>query len=112
MTKHWKKIQNFKETNDLSIYITNYIYQNELEKGCFSHDAAYTDSKYLAKRTVLDKILKDISKEIAPNLKYDGYQRELASMVCRFFINKIKSGARATSNTGASGSSRVTHTTV
>ena len=38
-TKHEKRIQKFKETGD-----TNYIYKNELDKACFVHDAAYSDS--------------------------------------------------------------------
>ena len=29
---------------------------NELDKACFVHDAAYSDSKDLKKRTVADKI--------------------------------------------------------
>ena len=29
---------------------------NELDKACFTHDAAYSDSKYLTKRTAADKI--------------------------------------------------------
>ena len=48
-----KGIQKFKETGD-----TNYIYKNELDKACFVHDAAYSDSKDLTKRTIADKILK------------------------------------------------------
>ena len=50
-TKHEQRIQKFKETGD-----TNYVYKNELDKGCFLHDAAYSDSKDLTKRTVADKI--------------------------------------------------------
>ena len=50
--KHKQRIQKFKETDD-----TNYIYKNELGKACFVHGAAYSDSKYLTKRTVADKIL-------------------------------------------------------
>ena len=50
-TKHEQIIQKFKETGD-----TNYIYKNELDKACFVHDAAYSDSKDLTKRTVADKI--------------------------------------------------------
>ena len=53
-TKHKQRIQKFKETGD-----TNYIYKNELDKACFDHDAAYSDSKDLTKRTVADKILRD-----------------------------------------------------
>ena len=58
--------EKFKETGDL-----NCIYKNELDKAYFVHDAAYSDSKDLAKRTVLDKILKDRAYEIAINPKYD-----------------------------------------
>ena len=42
----------FKETGDL-----NYVYKNELDKVSFAHDAAYTDSKYLAKGMSSDKVL-------------------------------------------------------
>ena len=35
---------------------TIYIYKNELDKACFVHDAAYSDSKDLTKRTIADKI--------------------------------------------------------
>ena len=51
-TKHKQRIQKFKETGD-----TNYIYKNELGKACFTHDAAYSDSKDLTTRTIADKIL-------------------------------------------------------
>ena len=89
-TKHKQRIQKFKETGD-----TNYIYKNELDKACFAHDAAYSDSKDLIKRTVADKILKNRAFNIAKNLKYDGYQRRLASMIYRFFDKKSKrSGAK------------------
>ena len=44
-TKHEQRIQKFKETGD-----TNYIYKNELDKACFVHDAAYSDSKDLIKK--------------------------------------------------------------
>ena len=52
-TKHKERIQKFKETGD-----TNYIYKNELDKTCFAHEAAYSDSKDLTKRTIADKIYK------------------------------------------------------
>ena len=59
-TKHKQRIQKFKETGD-----TNYIYKNELDKACFAHDAAYSDSNDLIKRTVADKILKNKAFDIA-----------------------------------------------
>ena len=51
---------------------------------------AYGDFKDLERRTQLDKVLKDKSFEIASNPKYDGYQRELASIVYKFFDKKSK----------------------
>ena len=84
-TKHKQRIQKFKGTGD-----TNYIYKNELDKTCFAHDAAYSDSKDLTKRTVANKILKNKAFNIAKNPKYDGYQRGLASMVYKFFDKKSK----------------------
>ena len=45
-------------------------------------------SKDLAKRTSLDKILKDMAYKITINPRYDGYQRGLASMVYKYFIEK------------------------
>ena len=47
---------------------------NKLDKACFDHDVAYSDSKDLAKRTISDKVLIDIAYEIATNPNYDGYQ--------------------------------------
>ena len=84
-TKHKQRIQKFKETGD-----TNYIYKNELDKACFTHDAAYSDSKDLTKRTAADKILRNRAFNIAKDPKYDGYQRVLASMVYKFFDKKSK----------------------
>ena len=85
LTKHKQRIQKFVQTGD-----TNYIYRNELGKACFRHDAAFSDSKDLAKRTQSDKVLKDKAFAIANNPKYDGYQRGLASMVYNFFDKKSK----------------------
>ena len=62
---------------------SQYIYQNELDKACFQHDMTYGDFKDLTRRkkNSSDKILHDKALNIARNLKYDGYQRGLASMV-------------------------------
>ena len=49
---------------------------------------AYGGFKDLAKRTTSDKVLRDKAFNIAKNSKYDGYQRELASMVYKFFDKK------------------------
>ena len=92
--KHKQRIQKFKETGD-----TNYIYKNELDKVCFAHDAAYSDSKDLTKRTVADKILRNRAFNIAKDQKYDGYQRGLASMVYKFFDKKCKGSREKYVNT-------------
>ena len=49
-TKHCERIEKFREKGNVK-----YFYRNELEKVCFSHDEAYSDSKDLAKRTISDK---------------------------------------------------------
>ena len=49
---------------------------------------AYEDFKYLAWRTVSDKVLRDKASNIAKNPKYDEYQRGLACMVYIFFIKR------------------------
>ena len=61
-TKHCKRIPKFRKTGNLK-----YIYKNELDKACFAHDAAYSDSNDLAKRTISDKILKNRACAIARN---------------------------------------------
>ena len=75
-TKNKERIQKFTETGD-----TSYISKNELDKACFQYHMAYLDFKDLKRRTAFDKILRDKAFNIAKNLKYDGYQRGLASMV-------------------------------
>ena len=81
--KQNEKIQKFKETGD-----TNCICKTELDKACFAHNAAYSYSKDLTKRTVAEKILRDKAFNIAKDPKYYGYQRGLASMVYKFFDKK------------------------
>ena len=63
-----KELKKLRETDNLK-----YLYRNELGKACFALDAAYSDSKDLAKRIILDKILKDRAYEIAIYRNYDGY---------------------------------------
>ena len=91
-TKNIKRIQKFKGTGD-----TSYIYKNELDKACFQHDMAYGDFKDLAKRTIVDKILRDKAFKIASDEKYDGYQKRLASMAYSFFDKKTKGSGIANS---------------
>ena len=81
----------------LQTEITDYIYKNDLDKACFQHDMAYRKYKDLNKRTQSDKVLKNKAFEIASNLKYDRYQRGLASMVFKFF-DKKSSGSGIMSN--------------
>ena len=92
-TKNKERIQKFKETGD-----TSYIYKNELNKACFQHDMAYGDFKDIKRRTASDKILRDKSFNIAKNLKYDGYQRSLTSMVYKFFDKKSAGGGIVNNN--------------
>ena len=87
VTKHLERIQKFRETGNLK-----HLYRNESDKAFFAHDAAYPDSNDLAKRTISDNILKDRAYKIARNRNYDGYQRELASMVYKVFDKKAGSG--------------------
>ena len=54
--------------------------------------------KDLAKRTASDNILKERAYKISINPKYDGYQRELASIVFTFFDNKTGSGPKTSVN--------------
>ena len=79
-TKYCERIQKIRETDNFK-----HLYRNESDKACFAHDATYSDSKGLAKRTISDKILKDRAYEIARNCKYE---RALASMVYKFFIKQ------------------------
>ena len=83
-----ERIKKFKQTG-----FSRYVYKNELHKACFQHDMAYGDFKDLKRRTAADNVLKDKAINIAKNLKYDGYQRGLASMVYKFFYKKIKAVA-------------------
>ena len=59
---------------------------------------AYGDFKYLARRTASDNVLRDKAFNIAKNPKNDGYQRGLASMVCKFF-DKRSAGSSVNTHT-------------
>ena len=67
-TKHHERIQKFRETGNLK-----HLYRNELDKACFAHGEAYSNSKDIANKTISNKILKDSAYEIAKNRKYDEY---------------------------------------
>ena len=51
---------------------------------------AYEGFKDLERRTAEDKVLRDKVFNIAKNSKYNRYQRDLASMVYKFFNKKSK----------------------
>ena len=94
-TKHKERITKFEQTGD-----TQYIYRNELDKACFQHDAAYADNKDLLNRTRADQSLRYKAYGIANNPQHDGYQRDLASMVYKFFDTKASSPDRKTVGSG------------
>ena len=79
-TKSKERIEKFMKTGN-----TDFIYRNDLDKGCFQHDMAYGESKDLAKRSQSDKVLSNKAFQIASNPKYDGYQRGLGSIVSKCF---------------------------
>ena len=81
-TKNKERIEKFMQSGN-----TDFIYKNELDKACFQH-MSYAKSKDLVKRTQSDKFLRDKAFKTASILKYDGYQRGLASMVYKVFDKK------------------------
>ena len=82
-TKNKERIEKFMQNGN-----ANFIYKNELDKACFQHDMAYGKSEDLVKRTQSDKVSRNKAFKIASDLKYDDYQRGLASMVYKFFDKK------------------------
>ena len=73
-TKHCERIQKFRETGNLK-----HLHRNELEKACFAHDAAYSDSRDLAKRSIFHKFLKNRAYEIA--MFYEFFDKKTGSGV-------------------------------
>ena len=51
--KHYERTQKFREPGNLK-----HLYSDELDTAYFAHDAAYSDSKDLAKRSISDKFSK------------------------------------------------------
>ena len=78
VTKNNERMQQFKGAGD-----SRYIYQNKLERACFQYDMAYGDFKDLSRSLLCDKAV-----NVAKNLKYNGYQRGIASMVFKFLDKK------------------------
>ena len=84
-TIYWKqRIKKFKETRD-----SRCIYQNELDKASFQHDMVYGNFKDLPRRTTSDKVVHDKAFNIDENLKYDGYQIGLASVIYNCFDKRF-----------------------
>ena len=75
-TRNKERTEKFMATGN-----TDFIHRNDPDEACFQHDMAYGKSNYFLKRTQSDKVFKDKAFKIASNPIYDGYQRELASMV-------------------------------
>ena len=84
-TKSKERIKKFMQSGN-----TDFVYKNELDEACFQYDMAYGKPQDLIKRTKSDKVLKDKAFKIANNTNYNGYQRELASVVYKFFDKKSK----------------------
>ena len=64
--------------------------KNRLDAACFQHDSAYDKYKDRLNRKKSDVILKNKALKIAMDPKVNGYQRGLASMVCKFFNERTK----------------------
>ena len=71
---------------------------NGSDQTCFTYDVTYANIKVLAKKIVSDKVSRDRAHQIAIISKYDGCQKELASMGNKFLIKKIGSGERENVN--------------
>ena len=83
--------------------LADHLLSRNKEFKSLAHDAVYSDSKDLTKKTVADKVLRDKAFNIAKDPKYDGYQQGLDSVVYKLFDKKSKgSGATALSNTSVS----------
>ena len=93
---HHERIQKFRKTSNVK-----HVYKNGLEKACFTQDGTNSGGEDLAKRTFSDKIFKNSAYEIAINPKYDGFERQLASMVYKFFDKKTGSEEKVTNKAGA-----------
>ena len=87
-TKNKKRIKKFRSTGD-----SRYILQNKLDKSCFQHDMACGEFKDLNRTTAAYKVLDDKAFKNDKNLKYDGYQHGLASMIYKPFDEKTSNRA-------------------
>ena len=83
-TRHQKRIDMFMKDGKLS-----HILKNRLDAACFQHDSAYAKYKDRLNRKESD-VLKNKALKIATNLRVNGYQRGLASVVYKFFNERTK----------------------
>ena len=84
-TRHQQRINNFMKDGKIS-----HIAKSRLDAACFQHDSAYAKYKYRLNRKKSDVVLKNKALKIATDPKVNGYQRELASMVYKFFNERTK----------------------
>ena len=94
-TRNKERIKEFKRTGNI-----NLLYRNALDKACFKHDAAYAKYKDVENRLLVDDKLKNSAYDIASNSEYDGYQRDLASMVYKFFNSNVAPRNKTISGNG------------
>ena len=80
-TKNKKRLERFMQTGN-----TDYIYKNDLDKGCFQHDMAYGKYRDLAKRTESDRALRDKSFKIASNPNDDDMKEDWLQWFTSFLI--------------------------
>ena len=90
-TKNKERIQKLKKKTKTGD--AKYICRTKLDKACVQHDVAYRNFKDLVRRAASDKGLRDKAFNIAKNPKYDGCQRDLASVVYKCFDQKTPGGA-------------------
>ena len=86
-------MKNLKKQDIQDILLKKILFKKKLDKACFQHVMAYVDFKDLAKRTASEKVLLDQVFNIAKNTKYDGYERDLASMRYKSFNKTYTAGA-------------------
>ena len=84
LTKNKERIESFMQTGRPQ---TLFIEMNLIEP-VFNMIWLIVNQNIQQKRTESDKVLRDKAFKIASDTKYDGYQRELASMVYKFFDRK------------------------
>ena len=86
-------MKNLKKQDIQDILLKKFLFKKKLDKACFQYVMAYVDFKDLAKRTASEKVLLDQVFNIAKNTKYDGYERDLASMRYKSFNKTYTAGA-------------------